>query len=139
MIRISPARRPAIAVLLALVWAAPVAAEIPPIGRVERITEGLIDTAIAYEIDRRCDSLEGRRLAGLAFLWSLEAHARSLGFSRAEIEAYIDNREEKARLEAIARERLRNMGAVEGEWESYCAVGRAEIARGSQIGRLLAD
>jgi hypothetical protein len=134
-------RRTTVFAALALSLAAPAsaAADIPAIGQVERITEGLIDTAIAYEIDKRCDSLDGRRMAGLAFLWSLEGHARSLGFSRAEIDAYIDNREEKARLEAIARERLRGLGAVEGEWETYCAVGRAEIAKGSQIGRLLAD
>ncbi|NAZ35807.1 DUF5333 domain-containing protein [Rubellimicrobium sp. CFH 75288] len=120
--------------------AAPVsaAAEVPAIGQVEYITEGLIDTAIAYEIGRVCDSLEGRRLQGLAFLWSLEGHARRLGFSNEEIQAYIRNREEKARLEGIARARLRAMGAVEGQAETYCAVGRAEMEKGSRIGGLLA-
>jgi hypothetical protein len=109
----------------------------PPLSDVSVITEGLINTAIAYEIDQRCDNLEGRMVAGVNFLWSLKAHASDLGYSDDEIKAYIDNDGEKDRLEAIARQRLRDMGAVEGEWESYCTVGRSEMAAGSQIGRLL--
>jgi hypothetical protein len=109
----------------------------PEIGRVTHITEGLITTAIAYEIDRVCDELGGRRIAGINFLWSLKDHASSLGFSDAEIRAYVDNKAEKDRLEAIARARLREMGAVEGQPETYCAVGRAEMAAGSPIGRFL--
>ena len=125
--------------VLCLVPAALPAQELPPLGQVESVTEGLIQTAIAYEIGKVCDGIEGRRLAGIAFLWSLESEARRLGYSRQEIEAFIDDGEEKDRLEAIARERLRGMGAVEGEWDTYCAVGRGEIAKGSQIGKLLDD
>jgi len=127
-----------LAVLLALPTLA-AAQDLPPLGQQEVITEGLINTAIAYELDRKCDELEGRRLQGIAFLWSLESEARRLGYSRQEIEAFIDDDAEKDRLEGIARERLRGMGAVEGEWDTYCAVGRGEIAKGSQIGKLLDD
>ncbi|HVG48547.1 MAG TPA: DUF5333 domain-containing protein [Rubellimicrobium sp.] len=119
--------------------AALAAQDLPPLGEVPVITEGLINTAIAYELDRKCDELEGRRLQGIAFLWSLESEARRLGYSRQEIQAFIDNEAEKDRLEAIARERLRGMGAVEGQWDTYCAVGRAEIAKDSPIGALLDD
>lgn len=125
---------------LALLSVGPVMAQDrPPLSEVGRITEGLIETAIAYEIGERCEPIDGRRLQGIAFLLSLNAHARSLGYSAQEIEAYIDNEEEKDRLEAIARQRLRDMGAVEGQPDTYCAVGREEIGRNSQIGKLLAD
>ncbi|TNC73740.1 DUF5333 domain-containing protein [Rubellimicrobium roseum] len=127
---------------LALLCALPLTAaaqERPPLGQVESITEGLIDTAIAYEIGERCESLDGRRIQGLAYLLSLQAEARRLGYSPQEIDAFIDDDGEKDRLEAIARGRLRDMGAVEGEWDTYCAVGRAEMDRGSRIGRLLTD
>ena len=126
--------------LLALICAAPgalAAQERPPLGEVKAITEGLIETAIAYEIDQVCEALDGRRLQGIALLWSLNSEARRLGYSQEEIRAFIDDDAEKDRLEAIARERLRGMGAVEGQAETYCDVGRAEIARASQIGRLL--
>jgi hypothetical protein len=109
----------------------------PEIGQIEVISEGLINTAIAYEIDRVCDSLDGRRIEGINVLWSLKEHASELGYTDDEIRAFVDNDEEQDRLEAIARERLRNMGAVEGQPETYCTVGRTEMAAGSAIGRLL--
>jgi hypothetical protein len=109
----------------------------PPLSDVSVITEGLINAAIAYEVDQQCESLEGFMVAGVNFLWSLKGHASDLGYSDDEIKAYIDNDSEKDRLEVIARQRLRDMGAVEGEWETYCTVGRSEMAAGSQIGRLL--
>lgn len=124
-------------VMLGFVAFAGATAANPSIGEVSYITEGLINTAIAYEIDQRCDSLDGRIVAGVNFLWSLKAHASELGYSDDEIKAYIDNEDEKDRLEAIARQRLRDMGAVEGEWETYCTVGRAEMAARTPIGQLL--
>ena len=78
-------------------------------------------------------------MQGLGFLLSLQAHARSPGFSQEEVTAYIENKAEKARLEAIALDRAIAMGVVVGEPETYCAVGRNEIARGSQIGRYLTE
>jgi hypothetical protein len=131
--------RPLALALLCAVPGAAMAEELPPLGQVAEITEGLIATAIAYEIGERCDGIDGKRLQGIAYLWSLESRARQLGYSRDEIQDFIDDDAEKDRLEAIARARLRDMGAVEGQWDTYCEVGRAEIAKGSQIGRLLDD
>ena len=101
------------------------------------VTEGLIATAIAYEIGRRCDSLDARMLAGIAFLNGLKSYAAGQGFTSAQIEAYVDDGADQDRLEAIARARLAEKGGVAGDWATYCAVGRAELASGSQIGRLL--
>lgn len=109
----------------------------PGLNNEARITDGLISTAIAYEIGSKCDSLEPRIIQGINFLYELRTEAQTLGYSGAEIDDYIENEAEKDRLEVIARDRLRDMGGVEGEWETYCAVGRAEIATGSQIGQLL--
>ncbi len=135
----TPFPRLAILACVSILPAAAPAQELPPLGEVQVVTEGLIQTAMAYEIDRVCEELDGRRLQGIAFLWSLNSQARRLGYSREEIDAFIDNDAEKDRLEAVARERLRELGAVEGEPGTYCAVGRAEIAKGTQAGRLLAD
>ena len=79
--------RPFVLALLCGVPGAIAAQDLPPLGEVEVVTEGLINTAIAYELDRKCDELEGRRLQGIAFLWSLESEARRLGYSRDEIAA----------------------------------------------------
>lgn len=109
----------------------------PGLSNETRITDGLINTAIAYEIGRKCDTLEPRIIQGINFLYELRNHAQGLGYSGAEIDAYIDNNAEKDRLERIARDRLRSMGGVDGQWDTYCAVGEAQIASGTQIGRLL--
>lgn len=127
--------RPALVVAVALL-AMPARAN-PPLGEVSVVTEGLIAAAIAYEIGDRCESLDARILAGIAFLHRLKTHAASLGYTAAEIDAFIDNGAEADRLEAIARARLAEKGGVAGDWATYCAVGQAEIAAGSQIGRLL--
>ena len=127
---------------LALVLIAPAALSAesrPPLAEVEAVTEGLIEIAIAYEIDRVCEPLGGRRIQGVARLLSLNNEARRLGYSGDEIQAFIDDDAEKDRLETVARERLREMGAIDGQAETYCAVGRAEIAKDSGIGSLLDD
>lgn len=101
------------------------------------ISEGLIVIGIAYEISEVCPDIDARRLRGLNALLSLRSRARGLGYSNAEIEAYIDDDAEKDRLEAIARDRLARLGARRGDVAAHCAVGRSEVARGSAIGALL--
>ena len=70
-------------------------------------------------------------------MFSLRKHAFDLGFSRAEVDAYTNDKTEENRLIEIAYGRLRELGTVAGDEASYCAVGRGEIAKGNAIGRLL--
>lgn len=127
----------ALAALCALPAAA--RADLPPLGQVPGIWEGLIQTALAYEIGEKCESLEPRMADGWIYLLSLNATARDMGYSAEEVEAFVEDEAEQARLEAEARARLRTMGGVEGQWETYCAIGRAEMAKGSRTGLLLSD
>jgi hypothetical protein len=101
------------------------------------ITEGLIAAGQAYEISEKCGAISARSIRGAFFLNGLRIRATELGYSNSQIETYIDDRAEQRRLEGIARTRLFGKGAVAGQEQTYCAVGRAEIAAGSQIGRLL--
>jgi hypothetical protein len=101
------------------------------------ISEGLITIGIAYEISEVCPEIGARRLRGLNALLGLRSRAQAMGYSSAEIEAYIDNDTEKDRLEAIARGRLAKLGAARGDTSAHCAVGRSEIAKNSGIGRFL--
>ena len=104
---------------------------------VAKVRDGIIYTGMAYEISQQCDSISARLLRGFGYLQSLRRHARDLGYSEAEIEAYINNDAEKDRLEGIARAQLARLGAVPGEKDSYCAVGRAQIAANTRVGWLL--
>jgi Family of unknown function (DUF5333) len=67
----------------------------------------------------------------------LKSYALDQGYSRDEVEAFIKNKDQKNRLKAEAAAYLAEAGAVEGDPESYCKVGRDEIAKGSLIGELL--
>lgn len=104
---------------------------------VAHVREGIIATGMAYEISDKCSSISPRYLRALGFLNGLKTHARDLGYTDAEIDAYIDDSNEKKRLESIARGRLADLGVQVGVESTYCAVGRTEIEAGSSIGRLL--
>lgn len=104
---------------------------------VESVTEGLIAAGMAIELGDVCGDVSVRMLRGLSFLNGLKNELEDAGFSDAEIDAYIDDDAEKDRLEAIARERLVALGAVPGDAASHCAVARDQIARSTQVGRLL--
>ena len=104
---------------------------------VSYVTEGLIAVGIAFELSEVCPDIDARTLRGLSYLNQLRSHAKGLGFTNDQIDEFRKDDVEKDRLEAIARQRLVNMGATPGDVASHCAVGRAEIAKESTIGYLL--
>lgn len=104
---------------------------------VAEIRDGIIYVGMAYEISDKCDSISARLFRGLTYLHSLRSRARALGYSEAEIDAYINDEAEKDRLEAIARAQLVRLGVVPEQEESYCTVGRAQIAANTRVGWLL--
>ena len=62
-----------------------------------------------------------------------------VGFTDEEIDAYGDSDEEKARMRAKGEAYFRAHGVVASDPQSYCALGRKEIQKGSRIGSLLRE
>lgn len=56
------------------------------------VRDGIIHVGMAYEISQKCDSLNARIFRGLGYLQSLKNHARDLGYSSEEIDAYVPKR-----------------------------------------------
>lgn len=112
-------------------------AQTGPLADVAYISEGIVTAGMALKIEEQCPSIAVRLLRGYAFLNGLKSHAEGLGYSEEQIDAYLDDKAEENRLRAIALSRLSAKGATEGDAESYCAVGRSEMAANSQLGRLL--
>lgn len=108
-----------------------------PLSQVREVNDGLIAVGIALEISEECDTLSARQLRGLLYLNGLRSTARKMGYTSAEIENYVDDKAQKNRLIAKARKIMAQKGVVKGKPSTYCALGRAEIAKGSAIGRLL--
>lgn len=101
------------------------------------VRNGIIYVGMAYELSQKCGSLQARTFRGIGYLQSLKNTASELGYSDAEIDAYVNDRAEKRRLESIARAQLASLGVVEGQEATYCEVGRAQIAAGTRVGWLL--
>jgi len=125
-----------LSVVMCLSTGLPAAAQ-QSISDIGEVREGLIAVGIAYEISEVCSAIDARVLRGVTYLNQLRGIARDRGFSRDEVEAYIDDRAERDRLEGVVRRRLAAMGAVPGDAASHCAVGRQEIAQGTVIGHFL--
>ncbi len=126
-----------LAALVAITGFAGSLAAQPPLKDVQYVRDGIIHVGMAYEISEKCSSIRARTWRGINFLQSLKNHAESLGYTDAQIDAYIDDDAEKDRLEAIARRELARLGIVEGDEATYCAVGRAQIAANTRVGWLL--
>jgi len=109
----------------------------PALGQVDRVRNGIIQVGMAYELSDKCSSLQPRLLRGISYLNELKRYAQAQGFSDAEIDAYVDNKAEQDRLEAMARRQLAALGVVAGREETYCRVGRAQIAEKTRVGWML--
>lgn len=104
----------------------------------DRLHHGLLAITIGRHIERRCPDITRRDFAANAFLLGLASHAMSLGFSRAEVTAYVEDDAEQERYVALARRYFAERGVMrDDDVDGACRVGRDEIASGSPIGRLL--
>ncbi len=108
-----------------------------PLKDVTRVQEGLIAIGMADMIRKECKSISPRMVRAYRYLKSLEAFAIKQGYSEAEIDAYVNNKPEGARLLGVARARLAQKGAVSGSPDTFCVVGKNEILKGTQVGHLL--
>ena len=106
----------------------------PPLREVREIDDKIYYALIAYEIGEQCGSISARKMKGINDLWALGRRAKELGYTEAEIKAYIRSKEEKARMRARGEAWLKTKGVTYDDPETFCALGRAEIERNSAIG-----
>ncbi|MGR3758791.1 DUF5333 domain-containing protein [Roseobacteraceae bacterium NS-SX3] len=109
----------------------------PALRDVPEIEEPLFAVAVAKEVADHCNSIKARFFRGLAELNRLRSLANDLGYSDAEIRAYIESDAEKARMRAKGEALLAQNGVTYEQPETFCAYGRAEIKKNSAIGVLL--
>lgn len=127
-------------VMLALVLSAGLAQAAtaqPPLRDVPQIDDKMLWVALAIEISDRCDTLSSRTLRGLNYLWQLKSEASALGYSDADVRAYVESDAEKARMRARGEAYVRNHGLDPAKDADLCRLGRDEIQKGSQIGAFL--
>jgi Family of unknown function (DUF5333) len=125
-----------VGIALLLAMASPALA-MDPLPQEAHINDSLRAGRIGDVIRKTCPTISARMFTVLGKIEDLKRYATNKGYSREEVEAFIKNPEQKARIKAEAAAYLAKAGAVEGDAESYCRVGRDEIAKGSLIGELL--
>ena len=108
-----------------------------PLEEVTSITDGLLWIGIADEIRNTCPDISARMFRALNRISDIQNEAKSLGYTKAEIDAFRKSKANKAELRRRGEAYLQANGVTLGEAETYCALGRAEIAKSSQIGSLL--
>lgn len=110
---------------------------LPPIAEDARIRETLIAGRVGDVIRKTCPTMRARLLVVMTELNALEDYARAKGYSQADLKALRDDDAQTARMRADAEAYLAQAGAVKDDPETFCRVGRAEIAAGSLTGKLL--
>jgi len=108
-----------------------------PLAEDEHVTRSLLAAAVGDKIRRECPTISARVFTALQEASALRRYALSKGHSEGDIEAFLEDRAEEQRLRRLRDAYLAEHGAREGDAESYCRLGRDEIARNSLAGRLL--
>ncbi|MBZ8119638.1 DUF5333 domain-containing protein [Roseovarius sp. LXJ103] len=101
------------------------------------INAGLMAVAAADKIRRECSAISGRLWVARSYTRALADMAKDRGYSQAEIDAYVNDRAEKAKMRERRNAYFKSKGASNLDPESLCTLGRAEIAGQTQIGSFL--
>lgn len=113
------------------------AAAKPPLRDVAYVDDGLFQIAVANVIRKGCEDIDARMFKAFSVLRDLKNHALSLGYTEAEIDAFVDSDIEKDRMRARGAELFAARGVNPENSEDLCRLGREEIAKNSPVGELL--
>lgn len=104
------------------------------------IYNGLFTAALIKHVVDTCPAISPPgRLARVGYFLSLYNRARSMGYSRSQIEAFVEDDAEQARMRGLVDTHLRQAGVDPASETEVCAFARAEIAERSALGRQLRE
>ncbi|WP_374637389.1 DUF5333 domain-containing protein [Paracoccus sp. (in: a-proteobacteria)] len=113
------------------------AAALEPLSQEKYVNDRLIAARIADRIRKTCPTINARIFYAYGEARKLQGYARKKGYSDAQIDAFLDDKTEKKRIYAVAEDYLTRKGAAKSDPESFCRIGRDEIAKNTIIGSLL--
>jgi len=113
------------------------AAAKPPLREVVYVDDGLFQIAVANVIRKGCTEIDARLFKAIGALRDIKSHAVSLGYTEAEIDAYVESDAEKDRMRARGAELFQARGVNPENPDDLCRMGREEIAKNSPVGQLL--
>lgn len=129
-------KRPLFAALALALLSGPALAR-EPLNQNDYINDRLVQARVADVLRRGCPSIDARLVRAFSEARALKRHAQQQGYSDAEIDAFLDSREERQRIYRQADRYMVENGVVNGQPETFCRLGRDEIARQTVAGSLL--
>lgn len=126
--------RPLIAAAL---LAATPAAALEPLSENAYVNDRLVQARVADVLRRGCPTLDARMVRAFREARALKRHALDQGYSEAQIDAFLDDRQERQRIYTEADRYMRANGVMNGQPDTFCRLGRDEIARQTIAGSLL--
>ena len=129
--------RSAILALAGVAALASPAAALEPLSQEKYINDRLIAARIADRIRRECPSIDGRLVYAYQQARALQRYALDKGYTKAQVDAFLDSKSDKQRIYAVAEDYMARNGVVKGDAESFCQLGRQEIANRTVTGSLL--
>jgi len=114
-------------------------AERPPLRENAHIYNSLFAVAVGDEIRKKCPSISARMFRVWRGARELEAYARAEGYTEEEVKTFLRSKKERARMRKLRDAYLKAHGVVAGDAQSYCRLGREEIARNTLTGSLLRE
>lgn len=126
-----------LAVATVAVGLASPAAALEPLSTERHINDRLVAARIADRVRRECPSIDGRLVYAFQQARALQQYALDKGYSKQQIEAFLDDKAERRRIYAIADDYMTGKGVRAGDAASFCRLGLQEIADGSVTGSLL--
>lgn len=108
-----------------------------PLAQEKYVNDRLIAARIADRIRRECPSYGARMVYAFNQARALKRYALDKGYSEEQIDTFLDSREDRRRIYAVAEEYLTAKGAKDGDPQSFCTVGQQEFASNSYIATFL--
>ena len=122
--------------LVAALAAAPAFALVP-LEKEAHINDSLVAGRVADIIRNTCPSISAKMFTVMSELSDLKDYAKAQGYTEKQVKDFLGDQAQKDRIRGIANGYLAKAGAVAGDAESYCKVGRDEIAKGTLAGSLI--
>lgn len=126
-----------LALVISLLGTAAPAQALEPLSEEKYINYSLISAAIGALIKDNCSSIGVRGLTALSKALALKRYALNKGYTKKEIDTYTKSKAAKTYVRSQADAYLAAHGVVVGEEETYCALGREEIANKTLVGSLI--
>lgn len=113
------------------------AAALPPLSQEPHVNDSLVQARVADMLRRGCPDLNARMIRAFNEARKLKRYALDQGYSEAEIDAFLDSRDERRRIYAEADRYMVANGVVNGRPDTFCRLGRQEIEQQTIAGSLL--